>query len=89
MLEYRSELSNIGPVAIKIGQREVRAAFRDRQDWDMVSCPGCPDKFSIGGPHPFFPSRFTRDKVTGDLLSVLAGDHGRGGIHQNSYALWD
>ena len=89
MLEYRSELRNIGPVAIKMGQREVRAAFRDRQDWDMVSCPGCPDRFFVGGPHPLFPSRFTKDGVTSDVLLVLAEDHSRGRIHQNSYASWD
>jgi hypothetical protein len=89
MLEYRSELRNISPVAIKMGQTEVHAAFRDREDWDVVPCPSCSDKFLIGGPHPFFPSRFTRHRVTHDLFSLLAEDHGRGRIHQNSYALWD
>jgi hypothetical protein len=88
MLEYKLEIVALGPVAIKTAQMEVHATFHE--NWDLVvTCPACPDKFVVGGPHLAFPSRFTKERVTKDLLSLLANDHSYGRIHQNSYASWD
>jgi hypothetical protein len=86
MLEYKSKIVVLGPVAIKADQMEVHASWGE--DWGAVRCPACPDKFFIGGPHPAFPSRFTKEQVTKDMRSVLADDHSHGRTHQNSYASW-
>jgi hypothetical protein len=87
MLEYKREINVLGPVVIKMDQMEVHAIFHE--DWDVVvTCPACPDKFAVGGPHLAFPSPFTKERVTKDLLSLLADDHSYGRIHQNSYSSW-
>jgi len=87
MLEFKTEIKELGPVTIKADQMEAHALY-DRQDWGAVRCPACRDKFFIGGPHPAFPSRFTKEQVTKDMRSVLADDHSHGRTHQNSYASW-
>ena len=82
MLDYKSEIVGPGPVAIKLGQMEVHAPIHE--DGGAVTCPACPDKFTIGY-HRAFPNLFTKEHVTNDLLSVLADDHSQGRTHQNSY----
>jgi hypothetical protein len=82
MLDYKSETHTPNPVAIRLDQTEVHAP--GHKDWAQVTCPACPDKFSIGH-HQAFPSISTKQQVTKELLSALADDHSHGRNHRNSY----
>jgi hypothetical protein len=39
MLEYKSKIGVLGPVAIKADQMEVHASWGE--DWGAVRCPAC------------------------------------------------
>jgi hypothetical protein len=82
MLDYESEINTPNPVSIKLDQTEVHAP--SHQDWGVVMCPGCSDKFAIGH-HMAFPTLSSKERVTTDLLTALADDHSYERVHQNSY----
>jgi len=87
MPEYKRQINVLGPIAIKMDQMEVHAVFHGH--WGVeVTCPACPDKFVVAGPHLAFPTRFTKERVTKDLLCLLADDHTFGRTHRNDYASW-
>lgn len=84
--KYKSEIDPLCPVAIKLGQTEVRAP--GHETWETVTCPACPDKFALG-PSRIYGSRITKETATKNLLSRLAEDHNRHRVHENSYELPD
>jgi len=81
---YKASIRPLGPVAIKLNQREVHAPEHDT--WGVVSCDLCKDKFAIG-PNRIFGSRTTVQECVKELEELLKADHEHDRPHQNSYEL--
>ena len=84
--KYKSQVSPICPVAIKLNQVEVNAP--EHSHWGIASCEGCEDKFAIG-PNRNYGSRKTDVDCAKDLEATLADDHGNGRAHANSLEIPD
>ena len=83
---YKSQITPLNPVAIRLGQTEVSAP--EHETWEVLACSACKDKFALG-PNQIFGSRITKEKATRMLLSRLADDHNHHRAHENSYELPD
>jgi hypothetical protein len=81
---YKTSIHPIGPVAIKLGQREVHAPEHDT--WGIVSCDGCKERFAIG-PNRVYVSRTTELECVAELEELLRQDHLHSRPHQDSYEL--
>ena len=81
---YKTSIRPLGPVAIKLNQREVHAP--DHATWGVVSCDQCKDKFGIG-PHRIYGSRTTEQECVKELEELLNLDHEHRRPHPNSYEL--
>jgi hypothetical protein len=81
---YKSELAPIGPVAIKLGQRNVYAPGHDT--WGVVTCEACQATFALG-PNRIYGSRTGEIDCVGELQTLLAEDHKFGREHGDSYEL--
>ena len=81
---YKTSITPLGPVAIKLNQWEVHAP--DHDTWGIVSCDDCKDKFALG-PNRIFGSRSTEEDCVKQLQDLLKTDHQHGRPHANSYEL--
>jgi cysteinyl-tRNA synthetase len=81
---YKTSISPISPVAIKLNQREVHAP--NHLTWGMVSCSGCKDAFAFG-PNRIYGTQRSKEDLEMELRRLLEADHKSGRPHPNSYEL--
>ena len=81
---YKMSICPIGPVAIKLNQRDVHAP--DHDTWGIVSCDSCRDRFALG-PNRTYGTSATEQECVTELEKLLKQDHLNDRPHQNSYEL--
>ena len=84
--KYKTEITPLCPVAIRLGQTEVHASGHSH--WGVVTCEGCEAQFVIG-PNRIYGSRRTDVDCAKELGAILAEDHRQNRNHQNGYELPD
>jgi cysteinyl-tRNA synthetase len=83
---YKTRLTPLCPVAIKLNQWEVHAP--DHSTWGVISCDSCKDKFALG-PNRIYGGQASEQKCVKQLEDRLRTDHRDGRPHENSYELED
>jgi hypothetical protein len=81
---YQTQITPLGVVAIREGQREVNAPEHDT--WGTVSCDVCGAKFFVG-PHRIYGFRGLKEDFFRQLEEILLEDHRMNRQHQNAYEL--
>lgn len=87
-MDYKTKLTPLCPVAIRIDQPEPEVHAPDHSDWGEVQCSGCKAKFVIG-PHRIYGSRMTEAECRKTFEAMLADDHVHNREHQNGYKIPD
>jgi hypothetical protein len=83
---YKSKITCLCPVAVKVGQEEVCAP--GHEIWGTVTCDTCGDQFNIG-PNHIYGSRRTERDCAQSLQKSLVEDHKNGVPHRDWYELRD
>jgi hypothetical protein len=83
---YKTAVTCLCPVAVKLGQDEVHAP--EHSDWGVVTCDTCREKFRIG-PNRIYGSRLTDVQCAAKLEAILADDHKSDRAHANHYQIPD
>jgi cysteinyl-tRNA synthetase len=81
---YKTRISPLCPVAVKLNQWEVHAP--DHDTWGIVSCDSCKDRFALG-PNRIYGSQTSEKECVEQLEDILKIDHQHGRPHANSYEL--
>lgn len=81
---YQTQITSLGVVAIREGQREVNAPEHDT--WGTVTCDVCGAKFLVG-PHRIYGFRGQKEDFCRQLKDILLEDHKMDRPHQNAYEL--
>lgn len=81
---YKAELNAIGPIAVRIGQLNLRAP--QHSTWGVVSCDVCQAQFAIG-PNRHYGSRVPEADCIEELKRFLATDHQYSHPHRDGYEL--
>ena len=82
--KYKSKITPLSPVAIRVGQSEVYAP--EHHTWGIVTCDICDSQFAIG-PNRMWDEDHKEHCFVDRLEANLKQDHSTGQVHLNSYEL--